>query len=142
MSSLEVLLKAEATLMDPDEPFDFAEWPNCTCGHIYHGVTGDYSINAIHVGRSEPYDKVMKEVAEALGLVGWNGEHPDYPHLISEYTKQVSGLPRDSNDPYNFPYSQVTREDSLKVIREAIAKIREMDQEVIKSIDAHTYEVV
>lgn len=147
MSSLEVLLKAEATLMDPDQPFEFSEWTHCTCGHIYHGATGEYAPheNGIATGRvtrpeEGPYKQVMKEVAEALDLVGWNGENPDYPQLISDYTKTVSGLTYEMG---HFPYSKVTREDSLKVIREAIEKIRAADQAVIvKTLDAHHYETV
>lgn len=146
MNSLEVLLNAEASLMNPDEPYKFADWPTCTCGHIYHGATGHYSeyngpVVWLEVGEtSDVYIKVMREVAVALGLRGDRWEPMSDADLISDYTKKVSGLGKDEHG--NFPFHKVTREDSLKVIREAIEKIRAMDMQVIKSLDAHNHEVV
>lgn len=144
MNSLEALLNAEATLMSPDEPFNFADWPTCTCGHIYHGVTSEYGdphrVMLFTEGeetQTTVYQEIMKEVAEALGL---RVSGTNYPQAISDHTKTASGILQNPDDPYAFPYHQVTREDSLKVIREAITKIRALDENArLRVIDPHTY---
>ena len=132
MSTLEVLMNAERSLMDPTEPYDFGEWGSCTCGHIYHGVTGTYGdIQAVVFGDAGGYNEVMVEVCELLGIESYKGMS-NYPRAaaISNYTS-------------NLGTKRTTRKHSLKVIREAISKIREMDQAVIvKTLDAHNYEAV
>lgn len=131
LSDLEVLLNAERSLMDEDKPFDFGDWTTCTCGHIYHGATGEYgSLVSVQTYENDVYGPVMRRVVKVLGL---EVEADDYAGAISDYTMQIARV-------QEWQYSRVTREDSLKVIREAIEKIREMD--LIKIRDAHNYEVV
>lgn len=55
-----------------DSAWDFSNWTQCTCGHIYFGATGSRPDQAVDVldSRSATFRDILRYVAAANGLVG------------------------------------------------------------------------
>lgn len=141
MSSLEMLLKAEASLLNPLAPYNHDTWCICTCGHIYHSVHGEYG-NAAQVQTAsvgDPYHDVLQEIVNVLDLeeklVRKDMGYPEGPYdLVSDYTELVA-----SKNGWD-EEGDIERAHALMVIQEAIAEIRKRDSLVIAK-NAHDYEV-
>jgi hypothetical protein len=134
VSTLEVLLEAERTLMDENEVYDHHNWYSCTCGHIYHAVNGEYSVRA-GGGWDEDYQQVLLDVIKVLGLKLGETDSPN--GILSDHVEMLA-LGR--NAVYSDDYRKVERKHALKVIRQAITAIRKQDDEaMLKVIDSHTY---
>lgn len=139
MSTLEMLLKAEASLSDSTQPYDHNSWSKCTCGHIYHAVNGEYGYSArVQTARiGDPYRDVLQEIVNVLDLEEKieHKVHHDGPYdLVSDYTEMVAA--RNGWEEG----ADIEREHALMVIQEAIAEIRKRDSLVIAK-NAHDYEV-
>lgn len=147
MNSLEVLLNAEQALLDPTEPYNHNSWNICTCGHIYHGITGVYNTHESEFTHEvEPYTDIFNDIVKALDIrelmVKEFGkacvDQALAIDLLSDYTEIIAKDDQEGN-PDGW---EIERHHALKVIQEAIEKIRARDNAaMLKVIDPHTYEL-
>jgi hypothetical protein len=142
---LEALRLVEERLTDPDVTWAFAEWPACTCGHVYAATVNespysayvafakgesvsDYSTRPItHPEETDGlYEEVLRAIARANKLEVVDGS--DLAHVVSDATKAMAGkrdpsLLQDVYNPQDISAAYVEREDGLKLIRKTIKKI-------------------
>ena len=124
-----------------NRPYHFAEWTECTCGHIYKGAIGRKASNLNHVATSSnvTYGQVMKYIVEANG---WNLEPLDIENGECAYCgKDISTADRKighcisclagtvSNETANMVGRRVTddeefRKAAVKIIDVAIAQCK------------------
>lgn len=129
-SVLEVLQRAEATLSDEGQVFNFHHWCSCTCGHIYAASRGVApGLYKIEPGREE-YAEVITRVAYALG---WDGVSPTDTSAIwaQIYVSKKTCHARNARggcDRFELTSGAPKREDALSVVRDAIAQIQEMEE--------------
>lgn len=129
LTVLEALRETEASLSGKAK-FTFTEWPQCTCGHIYHGSTGMWAeddnqpqVDLMGADVHPFYLKVITETARALGMTQRKLDRGVPPSdFVSDYTKELSG----QASPY-----RVDREDALAVVRKAIARIEEHEEDML-----------
>lgn len=51
MVNVPLLRKVQASIADPNQPFDMSHWETCICGHVKHVATG-FPISAL----AQPYE--------------------------------------------------------------------------------------
>jgi hypothetical protein len=121
---LETLYRARTTLSDPNEPYVFTNWAQCTCGHIYAAATGARADRPADVAPRTRDERYMDPVyAAALAAVAkYNGEPYADPYGVSNRTAStadLNGIPFDAVDAKNAAY----RSAALQLVNTAIAKI-------------------
>lgn len=123
---LEGLRLALGSLEDPKRPWDFYDWTQCTCGHIYAGahrgkMTDDEDkVDAPPSLRSR-YGKMLAAVVEANDLT-WDPEDGDGPQeAISNAT---AALAKETAAP-DIPDDQDKRDAAIVLIRKTIEHVED-----------------
>lgn len=115
MTTLEILRSARASIANED--WQFGNWNQCTCGHIYRAAIGGtrQSVTEGEVLENMNHP-VFMEVAVSLGYSGdgLSGVGLSAGDYISQYTEYSRQFNRDSTPD---------REDGIVVIDRAIASL-------------------
>lgn len=148
-NTLEALREAEQELEHGTERWDFSNWTQCTCGHIFRAVEKQAAVNkspALMGSEGPAYAEVIKEVAVALGAGATTIEDAaiyvsDLTIIASQTHPDEPLVPGDINNRDDGTCNGVRREHGLRVVREAIAKVEAMEQAALAE-SAHNHEVV
>lgn len=135
MNTLEILQNARAAILHED--WQFGNWNQCTCGHIYRAAVGNQ-----YVTEGDVLDNMnhpaLQEVAFALGWTGMKLPRGrigctagDY---ISVFTQQVGKSTGSSGNP--------RRADGVEVLDQAIAKIEAEYEAARLDVLAQTKDVI
>lgn len=133
MSTLEVLRAARARLTG-GEPFEFVDWPQCACGHIYAATTGHVAEDSGPVSDPDPgpYLDHIATVAEALGWTepeGEDGFEADLRDPVIWVSDATLLRARDRVGPED--PATVTVEDAVFVVDQAIAAIEKSERQAM-----------
>lgn len=126
MSTLEILRAARVTIADDAVAFQFLDWKQCTCGHIYRAANGGRGADGF-----EPYwgsgGAVDQKVLEAYkGIVRvLSIPMPDEDHAFRDYARAISHATTRLANTAEVP---VEREHALSLIDDAITAL-EAEQE-------------
>lgn len=126
MNTLEILKEARAAIANED--WEFSNWNQCTCGHIYRAAVGGTkdSVTENHVMDNLNHP-VLMEVAVALG-------YSDVSRTAGDFISAATQKLRKDQEAF--------REDGLEVIDRAIAKIEAEHEANRLDVLAQTKEIV
>jgi hypothetical protein len=121
---LDALRATEASIAG-DGTWDFGEWTQCTCGHIYFGATGSFADETTDVLRSPSasFRDVLAFVAAANGLVVFGVHVGDLAVAISGATIDAAGGIADDDGTPCAPTpaeQEALRAAALELVRTAI----------------------
>jgi hypothetical protein len=142
---LEMLRRAEASL--ENRPYEYSNWTQCTCGHIYVGAVGRKARIGRHVHDSRNYTfaQVLAYVAEANDVPPgecWCGEDRRDPCAsclaedLSIATRMRAARIEDGEDKWD------DLAVALKFVRTAIAKHEREIAEAMRAVAAEAERVV
>lgn len=139
---LEALGETRASLADETVEWDFENWPSCTCGHVYRGVTGakatlSSDIRSPSGERAELFLATLRAIADASPETQRERAEASLPDqdddiatealVASNLTRVVAGLsPTGSYDVGE--YGGRLREAAVKLIDRAIERETALDE--------------
>lgn len=125
MTTLEILMTARATIKDGE--WNYGNWNECTCGHIYTAIVGrSISEDEVLGNMDHP---ILMEVAVALGFM---------PSLINRGTTAGDYISQMTSVEFSDP----ERADGLRVVDEAIARLEAQHEAARLDVLAQVKEVV
>lgn len=114
MSVIDVLERAEGTLADENEPFQFTNWATCGCGHVYHAVTGVYTTFSARAGWYEDSPSSIEYRNALRAILRAHDESPDLDPAGA--LSLLVGMEGNSD--------QSRRAFTLELVRKALARER------------------
>lgn len=140
MTTLEILRQARSTIADPNEAWNFGDWCQCTCGHIYRAGTGRSAAVSPDVGDRCVATSAPQVLDAYKAIVRVLGLPVESSIFIGDYAKTVSKATRARSS--DATCDDVERKHALALIDDAIAALEAEHERNRLDVLAQTQHIV